>query len=298
MAMPDIRQLRAFVAVAEELNFHRAAERLGTVQPALSRLIRNLEEDLKVQLFERTTRHVVLTEPGKTFLGEARAVIGQLTSAVRATRQSAEGTAGTLTLAYMDFAVHRLLPEMLSAVAAGGPDIRIALTYMATARQRLALLEGQADMGLMIGEMKNPHADSILVAAEPVTVVLPERHRLAAKRMLRLKDLAGEAVLLGSEADWSAFRNIIFDLYAGEGSSPKITYEASSAAALLGLVAQGLGITYYAGTPKLYQCKDIVFRPLAPRHLVPISVAWRKGVKAPLVRQVLKLAGWGQRATP
>lgn len=107
--MTDIRQLKAFVAVAEELNFHRAAERLATVQPALSRLIQNLELEMQVQLLRQTTRHVELTEAGKTLLQEARMLIQNLTHAVKVTQQTANGTAGNLTLGYMDFAVHTVL---------------------------------------------------------------------------------------------------------------------------------------------------------------------------------------------
>ena len=97
--MSDIKQLKAFVVVAEELNFHRAAERLGTVQPALSRIVRNLEQDMKVTLLLRTTRHVELTESGKAFLEDARGIITQLNNAVRNTQNTAMGISGHLTLA-------------------------------------------------------------------------------------------------------------------------------------------------------------------------------------------------------
>ena len=99
--MTDIRQLKAFVAVAEELNFHKAAERLATVQPALSRLIQNLELDMQVQLLRRTTRHVELTEAGKTLPQDARALLQNLEQAVKVTQQTANGTAGKLILGYI-----------------------------------------------------------------------------------------------------------------------------------------------------------------------------------------------------
>jgi DNA-binding transcriptional LysR family regulator len=96
MEMTDVRQLKAFVAVAEELNFHRAAEKLGTVQPALSRMIRNLEADMDVTLFMRTTRSVTLTESGKVFLAEARLLLSQLSSAIRTTQAAERGTMGSI----------------------------------------------------------------------------------------------------------------------------------------------------------------------------------------------------------
>jgi DNA-binding transcriptional LysR family regulator len=290
--MIDVRKLKAFIAVAEELNFHRAAEKLNTVQPALSRLVRALEEDVGVELLRRSTRHVELTEPGRVFLDEARGLIGQLSAMVRTTREVAAGRAGSLTLAYMDFAVHRLLPDFMSAVARHGPAIRVNLTYMSTAQQRIALTEGRADMGILIGGISNPNVDSIVVAEEPVVVALPDAHPLAGKRDIALRQVATERVVLGSVTDWAAFRDLIFDLYAEKGFVPPIAHEASSAAALMGLVAGNIGISFYAGVPRLYQGGGITFRPLRPKTLVPISVAWRKDAKLPLVRRVLKMAGW------
>ena len=219
------------------------------------------------------------------------ALIEQLAASVRITQQTAKGTAGTLVLAYMDFAVHKLLPDLLAAVTGSGLGIRIELTYMSTAQQRLALMDGKADLGLMIGNMSGPHVDSVLVAEEAIVAALPEAHRLAAKRKLSLPDVLSEPVLLGNETDWTAFREIIFGLYAQQGARPNIVHEASSAAALMGLTAKGLGITFYAGVPRLYQGSGLVFRRLQPERKVPISLVWRKGRKLPLVRQVLKLAG-------
>jgi LysR family transcriptional regulator, benzoate and cis,cis-muconate-responsive activator of ben and cat genes len=292
MEMTDIRQLKAFVAVAEELNFHRAAEKLGTVQPALSRMIRNLEADMNVTLLLRTTRSVTLTESGKVFLGEARLLLNQLTSAIRTTQAAERGTVGSLSLAYMDFAVHTLLPNMVSAVAAAAPEISFELTYMSSAQQRLALLEGKIDMGMMIGEISSPSVESLRMADESLVVALPANHRLAAKRKLSFADIGNEPVLIGNERDWAAFRDILFRLYAQHGSSPRIMFEASSAAALFGLAAKGLGIAFYAGVPTLYQGSGLVFRKFAPETTIPISLAWRKGPKLALVNQVLKLAGF------
>lgn len=289
--MTDIRQLKAFVAVAEELNFHRAAEKLGTVQPALSRLVSNLELDLKVKLLERTTRHVALTETGKLFLDNSRALIAQLGSAIRAAQSTERGETGTLTLAYMDFAVHAVLPKIISAVASNGPGIRFQLIYMATARQRLALIDGKIDMGIMIGQMSSSFTESLRIADDKIMVILPRNHRLASRKVVELVDLLEEPVLLGNETDWSAFREIIFRLYAQHGVSPRVAFEASSAAALFGLVERGLGISFYGGEPRLYQGTGLASRPLASSETVRISLAWRKGSRLPLIRQVLKMAG-------
>ena len=288
--MTDMKQLNAFVAVAEELNFHRAAERLGTVQPALSRMVQNLEQDIKVKLLQRTTRHVELTESGKVFLEEARGIIAQLNSAVRNTQNAAMGISGRLTLAYMDFAVHEILPDMLAAVVKTSPNISIELVYMSTSRQRTALLDGEVDMGIIIGDMASPNVDTLRLADLPLVVGVAKSSRLAAKKKLALTDVLSEPILIGSAAEWSAFRDVIFTLFAEVGVTPNIIFEASSAVALLGLVAKGLGVTFYAGAAQLYKSADIVFVPITPKRTLPITLAWRKGPKLQLARQVLKLA--------
>lgn len=285
--MIDIRQLRAFVAVAEELNFHRAADRLHIVQPALSRLIKNLEDEVGVSLLERSTRHVRLTEAGKVFLDEARTTLNHLSSAVRAAREADSGATGTLRLAYMDFSVHRLLPDMVAAATQREPGIRAELVYMSTAQQRQALLEGRIDLGIIIGTMSAPSVETRLLAEEPLVVVMAADHPLAAPAQLALHDILAEPLLLGSEGEWSTFRDRVFSLYAEHDSSPRIAQEASSAAALFGLVARGVGITLYAGQPTVYAHPGIAVRPLAGVRPLSVSAAWRRGPRLALVRRFL-----------
>ena len=150
--MIEFRHLRAYIAVAEELNFRRAAERIGIVQPALSRTLRDLEDHLGVLLLLRNTRAVSVTPAGRVFLDEARALLQGLNRAVTVTRNAAEGRTGEITLAYMDFAVHRLVPQLLARLKANAPGIRVALTYMPTALQRDALIRNTIDAGLLIAD--------------------------------------------------------------------------------------------------------------------------------------------------
>jgi DNA-binding transcriptional LysR family regulator len=196
-----------------------------------------------------------------------------------------------LTLAYMDFAVHDLLPDMLSAVGRAGPGIRFHLTYMSTAQQRLALMEGKIDMGIMIGQMSSPFVESLRLSDEKILAVFPSDHPLTKKKRVTLADVSQEPVIIGNETEWAAFREILFRLYVQEGTSPRIVFEASSAAALFGLVKRGLGISFYGGEPKLYQGSGLTCRPLTSAATVPISLVWRKGAKLPLIRQVLRMAG-------
>lgn len=149
-------------------------------------------------------------------------------------------------------------------------------------------------MGILIGPVNNRNVESRVVAEEPLTEELPEGHGLASRRPITLQQIAGEAIVLERAAEWAAFREIVFDLYGRVGLVPRIAHEASSAPALMGLVGSGMGISLYAGSPKLYQGDGVVFRPLKPARRVPISVAWRRDANLPLVRQVLRMAGWAE----
>ena len=285
--MIEFRHLRAFVAVAEELNFRRAAARIGIVQPALSRTLRDLEDHLGLMLITRNTRAVSVTPAGRVFLDEARALLQSLSRAVTAARNAAQGRTGEITLAYMDFAVHRLVLQLLARLKARAPGICVTLSYMPTALQRNALIQNEIDAGLLIGPVSSPRIESRAVAEDPITVALPAAHPLCAKPVLSMCDLIGEPLVLGSPVEWSAFRAILFALYAKENAVPVIAQEASSAAALFGLVAAGLGLTFYAGEPSRYASADIAIRPLANAPLVPIVLAWNRDNKPELMAQLV-----------
>lgn len=289
----ETQDLRIFVAVAEELNFHRAAERVGMVQPAVSRHIRDLELTIGTPLLIRTTRHVELTAAGKAFLVEARAILSQLEQAALAARRAADGSEGELVIGYMDFAVHRLLPDLLASVRRHEPGIRITLVYMPTGQQREALIERRIDFGIMIGAMAGPIVGHRLLAEEPMLVVLPGRHRFARRKEIAVEDLDAEDLVLGGDADWAAFRTIVAEDFAQSGRAPRIVQEASSAAALFGLVAAGFGLTLYAGRPERYLSGGLVTRPLANCRAVPIAMCWRQDQKVPLVQRLLRASGLG-----
>ena len=157
-------------------------------------MVQNLEQDMKVTLLQRTTRHVELTESGKVFLEEARGIIAQLNNAVRNTQNTAMGISGHLTLAYMDFAVHQILPDMLASVVRANPNIRIELVYMSTSRQRSAFLDGSIDMGIIIGDMTSPTVDTLRLADLPLVVGLVKNSPLSAKKKLALTDVLSEPI--------------------------------------------------------------------------------------------------------
>jgi DNA-binding transcriptional LysR family regulator len=271
----DLRQVRAFLCVAEELHFGRAAERLSMTQPALSRTIRDLEAAIAVRLFERSTRRVRVTAAGEAFAAECRLAVGHLQLAAHAAKGAAQGRSGRLRLGYMDFAINGRLPAILQAFRASVPGVSVDLEYLPTVAQQAALLEGRIDIGFMIGRFEAHRVANLPVDEDDFVALLPEGHRLASREALRLADLAHEPFVIGSEETFSSFRTRLFDLCHRAGFFPDIVQEASNSSGIFGLVAAGAGITVYAGCARNVQRRGVVVRPLTGvKDRIPIYAAW------------------------
>lgn len=270
----DLRQVRAFLSVANELHFGRAAVTLFMTQPALSRTIRGLEDAVGAPLFERSTRRVRLTPAGEAFAAECRLALGHLDLAAHAARNAAAGREGHLRVAYMDFAINGRLPSILQSFRIAYPGVSITLEYMPTAAQQMALLEGRVDIGFMIGAFEAQKASSVLVDEQDYVALLPEGHPLASRATLRLKDLAGEPFVMGSNDTFSAFRARLFDLCHGASFFPNVVQEASNTGGIFGLVAAGAGVSVYAGCARNVCRTGVVVRPLADiSDPIPIHAA-------------------------
>jgi DNA-binding transcriptional LysR family regulator len=271
----DLRQARAFVFVAEELHFGRAAARLFMTQPALSRSIRALEDAVGTSLFERSTRRVRLTAAGEAFAAECRLALGHLERASASALNAAEGREGRLRVGYMDFAINGRLPQILKAFRAKYPQVMVDLQYIPTAMQHAALLEGRIDIGFMIGELKAQKVLNLLVDQDDFVVLLPEGHRLAARPSVRLVDLAREPFVLGSEDTFSSFRALLFQLCHAAGFFPHVVQQASNTSGIFGMVAAGVGVTIYAGCAMNLRRTGVVVRPLADvQETIPTFAAW------------------------
>ncbi|MEO5693754.1 MAG: LysR family transcriptional regulator [Usitatibacter sp.] len=271
----DLRQVRAFLRVAEELHFGRAAEQLAMTAPAVSRTIRELEAAVGVALFERSTRRVRLTPAGAAFAAECQLAMGHLQLAANAAKSAAEGQSGRLRVGYMDFAINGRLPQILQAFRAAAPGVTVDLEYLPTAAQHRALLEGRIDIGFMIGPFQSHRMSNLLVDEDDFVAMLPEGHRLAGREALKLADLAGEPFVIGSEETFSSFRRVFFDLCHRAGFVPDVVQEASNSSGIFGLVAAGAGITAYAGCARNVRRTGVVVKSIADvRERIPIFAAW------------------------
>lgn len=295
----DLRHIRSFIVLAATLHFGRAAERLNMTQPGMSRLIGELEREVGVPLFRRTTRTVELTEAGKAFLGECALAMDRLDRAVSIARRTAKGETGILRIAYMDFAINGRLPELLRSFSRMRPDIRLELSFIATLKQYEALLADRIDIGFLIGPVDQPGLASYTFDRDRYVVLLPTTHPLSNVRNLRLSDLAREPFVLGSGENWGAFRNQLFALCHRAGFVPDIVQEASSSEGIFGLVAAGAGISLYASCVRNLQRRGIVIREIedTPDQLLTCA-AWISPTQSPGVQVFVDFLSqvWGGQA--
>jgi DNA-binding transcriptional LysR family regulator len=273
-----LKHLSTFVAVAEELNFHRAAERLTMAQPAVSRIVLELEDRLGVRLLERTTRKVRLTESGRYLLEEAQDILGRIDIAENTVRLLASGTKAILRIGYTTITGHSLVPDITREFRISNPDVRLELTYMTSPMQRDKILQDEIDLGFIEGSFMSSEIETRPVARHRLVALLPPTHPLAAKDALTIEDLAGEQLVMGTNVEWPTLRRIVVDAFQSAGQVMTVAQEASSLTGILGLVTAGVGITVFCGMPRFCGEQAILPRPIVtdPPVIVETHLAWRR----------------------
>ena len=290
----ELRHYRYFVAVAERLNFSQAAQALHVAQPALSRAVHDIEDEIGVALFVRHKPHIALTAAGVTFLEEARRVLAQAQEAVERARKSSRGEVGELNLAYVATLSDGLIPRLLRRFRAEFPSVSISMAQMPPARQLQALLEGQTHVGFigMPLEQEEEKLAFHVFRDEPLCVALPTAHALKRKKELPLRALAKEPFVFLSRAGAPSYYDWLVKQCRRAGFRPQIAQEVESTQTCLELVAAGFGVALFPKTAHQAWYEDVVFRELTGE--APIfhhSVAWRRGSGLPAVEAFLKLLG-------
>lgn len=264
----DLRQLRHFTVLAESLNFRRAAERLYIAQPALSVSIRRLEDELGVRLFTRGRRGVELTEAGRAALGDA---VRALQAAARVREQAlaaVNGEVGTLRVAFVGTATYRLLPQTLQRLSRTRPGIRLELYERNTDAIVAGLESEQFDVGIVRYPMKSvPGMTLDIIEKDRYCVALPAGHRLAARRKVPLRALAGEPFLVPSAAESPALHHLVLSACQRAGFMPIVArQEAVQLLTTLALVESGFGVALIPGSLVERVPQRAVFRPLDERN--------------------------------
>ncbi|MCX5143710.1 MULTISPECIES: LysR family transcriptional regulator [unclassified Streptomyces] len=288
----ELRHLSAFVAVAEELHFGRAAKRLQMAQPPLSQQIRQLEKELGVQLFERNTRSVRMTSAGESFLQPVRTVLDDLDTAVRAAKAAGRGEYGRVSIGFAGASSHETLPLLTRAVRAAHPAIELVMTGQTYANVALArVADGSMDLGFVRLPVTQPGVSHRVIDEEELVCALPSDHPLATRESVPIEVLAGEPFVSFPANTGSTVRDAMVGACEAAGFNPRVVQEAPDSYTILALVAAGVGVTLTVTSVQHIQQNGLVYRPLAgPPIRRQAALAWRADNPSAALRAVLAVA--------
>lgn len=277
----ELRHLRYFVAVAEELSFTRAADRLHIGQPPLSQQVQALEEEIGAVLFDRTRRSIRLTEAGRVFLEDAQRVLALAASAAATARRVEKGEIGQLRIGFIkSTAFSPIFPRIINTYRTRFPDVKLIMQEMSTMRQVAAFADYSLDIGFIRPlETESPVPLSLTVLQHHrLSVLFPENHRLAACTSISIGDLKDEEFVMFPRDEGTTLNPQIYRLCADAGFIPKIAMEAREAVTIIGLVAAGCGIAILPDLFSSAGIKGVQFRLIdTPTAVQKLALAFRLG---------------------
>lgn len=288
----ELRQLRSFVAVAEELHFRRAAERLRLAQPSVSQHVRTLEAELGVTLFERNRRGAALTAAGRALLAEARGILARADEAAAITRATASGQLGRLRLSLTRSLTGGIAGAIVDAYRARYPDVAVELGLGTTMLHVEQLHAGEVDVAFVRPPLEDPGLEELMLEREPMVCVLPTRHRLARRTRIRPSDLEGEPLVWWPESHGpGAWREVRREV-CGEPPWPPIARVEPEEERIVSAVAEGAGVSFIMlERSKSLRIRGAVFRRFAPPEpTMGIALAWRRGDQLPTLLRLRELA--------
>ena len=279
--------MRYFVAVGEEQHYGRASRRLRVAQPALSRQIQDLEEELGFKLFERLPRGVRLNAAGTLFLEDARRVLQELSEAAVRAGRVASGRSGTLRVGFTENASWRgVVPDSFRRYREKQPDAELQLQPEASLPQLEAIRSGRLDAGFVnFMPESDPELDQLLVARQHVELAAPKRHPLTRLKKLRLRDLADVAfVWFLRRANPAFYDRMMLECYRGGLKTPRIVQEGVNEPTILSLVSTGLGVGWVLATARWRCPESVVILPVGDLNMpLTLTLAWRRDNTSPLL---------------
>jgi DNA-binding transcriptional LysR family regulator len=287
--MFTLDQVRAFVVVAEELHFGRAAERLQMTQPPLSRQIQKLERAVGVRLFERDNRKVELTTAGETFLAEARRILALASGALEQAQRIQAGSAGTVRIGFTATSTFSVLTSLLNLVSEAYPDIHLDLFEMVTREQISKLIDGELDLGLARPPFDKTAFASRLLYREELLLAVPSGHRLSRlDRPVSVDDLVREPLIMYSPVEARYFYDLVVRLFPI--SSENVVHTVSQVLTMLWLVAGGRGIAFVPASSSRLAITGVTLRPIEglPAQPVELHLLWGRENRNPALHTVLE----------
>ena len=287
----DLRRLRYFLAIAEDLHFTRAAQRLGIAQASLSEQIRKLEDDVGAALLVRSSRHVALTPAGRTLQVHAERILHDLEHALHSTRLVASGRLGEVRLGTVGSAMTTFVPALLRNMRQQSPEVTVRIQQLSTSAQLRALTEHRIDVGLLRSPVLHPFIRTAEVMREPLTVVLPAGHPLTQRRRITLADLTSETLILWPRAESPGAYDEIFRLFQKAGLRRPQTIEAPDTSSEVALIAAGLGVALQPASFAALGNADITLIQLQePAPTTAVEIAWLHPVEDAALERLLSTA--------
>ncbi|MET0899070.1 MAG: LysR substrate-binding domain-containing protein [Mycobacterium sp.] len=285
----ELRHLKYFRAVAEELHFGRAAQRLHIAQPPLSQQIRQLEHELGVALFVRSTRKVELTPAGAVYLEKVRAILDSVEDAGRQAGRVASGQEGNLAIGCVGSATYSLLPQLVKGLRDEMPQVEVSIRgEMLAPGQLQALVAGEIDLALLRPPVEHSDIQSETVRRDRLLVAVPADHRLATRRVVNVGDLRNEDFISHAGQGRSSMSEVLTSLSGAAGFTPRVRHEVEETSTLVTLVAAGLGVAVVPAPTADLGVTGVSYLPLQPASLgVDLVAAWRIDPQSPTVQRAL-----------
>lgn len=287
----ELRHLRYFIAVAEELHFTKAAERLHIAQPPLSQQIQQLEAELKVKLFHRQTkRQVQLTEAGKVFLQEAYQLLVQLETAVALTQRIGRGQTGRLRIGFTSLVIYDLLPLILQEFHAQFQEVELVLRELTTSQQEQALRDSLIDVGFAHPPLEDDTLSYKCIHKQTLVVALPSTHSLAQQEQISVRSLLNEPLIVFPRYLAPGLYDRIMSLFEQENCQPNITQLAIQMQTIIALVSARMGVAITPSSLQNLQRPGVTYRPIVEQvPVIETAVIWQPESLTPILENFLQL---------
>ena len=287
----ELRHLRYFVAVAEELNFTRAAGRLHISQPPLSQQIRQFEDEIGVRLLDRTGRRVKLTQAGEAVLTEARNTLSQANRIPAIAQRTSQGLGGTLRVGFSSAAAHTILPRVVRSFRSRAPEVKLQLHEMSTEHQIEKLRDASIDIGFVRLPLESPDASLVVkpIFREPLILAMLRGHALSRRRLISTRDLANVPFIRFPRNVAPGLYDQIDRICFRMGFKPNVVQEALEIQTTISLVAAGIGVAIVPESVRNLGYRQIVYRQLPHRDMTEMGMAYERENRSGALRLLLAI---------